>query len=123
RMSRPESFSWPMWVLCVVAMIFALPALALGTTSPLVASMAIERSTKTGMTVGNVYAWGAFGSIVGTFLTGFYLIDVWGTKSIVGLTAATLAVLAISVAGQRWVFKAAVMCGWLQLLTWCVLAA
>jgi MFS family permease len=121
--SRPESLSWPMWVLCVVAMVFLLPALALGTTSPLVASMAIERSTRTGQTVGNVYAWGAFGSIVGTFLTGFYLIDVWGTRAIVGLTAGVLALLAVSVSGSRWMFRAAVVCGWLQLLTWCLLAA
>lgn len=122
-MARPESFSWPMWVLCVVALIFFAPALALGTTSPLVASMALARSTRTGLTVGNVYAWGAFGSIVGTFLTGFYLIDVWGTRAIVGLTAAVLAFLAVSVAGGRWVFRTGVVLGWLQFLTGCVLAA
>jgi predicted membrane-bound spermidine synthase len=121
--SRPESLSWPMWVLCVVALIFFAPALALGTTSPLVASMALARSTRTGLTVGNVYAWGALGSIVGTFLTGFYLIDVWGTRAIVGLTAAVLALLAVGVAGSRWVFRTAVLVGWLQFLSLCVAAA
>jgi hypothetical protein len=104
-------------------MIFLAPALALGTTSPLVASMALARSTRTGMVVGNVYAWGAFGSIVGTFLTGFYLIDVWGSRAIVGMTAGVLALLAVAVAGSRWAFRAAVVFGWLQLLTWCLLAA
>jgi len=123
NMTRPEGFSWPMWVLCIVAMIFLLPALMLGTTSPLVASMALARSTKTGMTVGNVYAWGAFGSIVGTFLTGFYLIDMWGTRSIVGLTALVLALLAVCVAGTHWVFRTAVVFGWLQLLAWSVMLA
>ena len=97
ELPRPESFSWPVWILCVVSLMFLLPAVLLGTTSPLVASMALARSTRLGMTVGNVYAWGALGSIVGTFLTGFYLIDVWGTRSIVGLTAGTLAVLAVVV--------------------------
>jgi MFS family permease len=120
---RPDSFSWPVWVVTLVATIFLLPAFALGTTSPLVASMALERSSKTGSTVGNVYAWGAFGSIVGTFLTGFYLIDVWGTRSIIGLTAGTLALLAILVAGSRRVFRTAVVLGWLQLLGWTMLAA
>ncbi len=120
---RPESFSWPTWVVTVVASIFLLPALALGATSPLVASMALERSHKTGSTVGNVYAWGALGSIVGTFLTGFYLIDVWGTRSIVGMTATTLAVLAILVTGTRRVFRTGVVLGWLQLLGWTMLAA
>ena len=57
---RPDAFSWPAWIVTVVALIFVLPALALGATSPLVASMAIDRSSKTGSTVGNVYAWGPF---------------------------------------------------------------
>lgn len=122
-LDRPAMFSWPAWILTVVAAIFLLPSLALGTISPLVASMALSRSTKTGSTVGNVYAWGAFGSIVGTFLTGFYLIDVWGTRTIIGLTAAILGLLAVIVVGSGKVFRATIVCGWLQLLGWTVLAA
>jgi len=115
-MPRPDSFSWPAWVLCVVGLMFLLPAMLLGTTSPLVASLALERSTRTGSTVGNVYAWGTFGSIIGTFLTGFYLIDVWGTRSIIGVTAAVLALLAVAVGGSRYAFRTGVLLGWLQML-------
>lgn len=122
-MSRPSFLSWPTWVLTVVALMFLLPSLALGTISPLVASMALTRSTRLGATVGNVYAWGALGSIIGTFLTGFYLIDVWGTRTIIGLTAATLGILAIVVGGAPRLFRTAVICGWMQLLGWTVLAA
>jgi predicted membrane-bound spermidine synthase len=122
-MSRPAYLSWPTWVLTVVAAMFLLPSLALGTISPLVASMALARSSRLGATVGNVYAWGALGSIVGTFLTGFYLMDVWGTRTIIGLTAATLGVLAIIVGGAPRLFRTAVICGWMQLLGWVVLAA
>ncbi len=122
-LSRPAMISWPTWVLTVVAAMFLLPSLALGTISPLVASMAVSRSTRLGATVGNVYAWGALGSIIGTFLTGFYLIDVWGTRAIIGMTAATLGILAAVVAGAPRLFRTAVVCGWLQLLGWTVLAA
>jgi MFS family permease len=113
---RPGHISWPVWVLCIVATVFFLPAVALGVTSPLIASLALSRSRTPGQTVGNVYAWGAAGSIVGTFLTGFYLVDVFGTRAIIGMTAATLALLAIIVAGGRWAFRAAVITGWLQCL-------
>lgn len=119
---RPESLSWPMWVLTIVASLFLLPSIALGAASPLVASMAISRSSKTGITVGNVYAWGALGSIVGTFLTGFYLIDAWGTRSIIGWTSAVLAMLGVIVASGQWVFRTAVVLGWLQTLGLLVLA-
>lgn len=122
-LSRPSMFSWPTWVLTVVAIMFLLPSVALGTISPLVASLAISRSTRVGTTVGNVYAWGALGSIIGTFLTGFYLMDVWGSRTIIGLTAATLGLLAVFVAGAPRLFRTAVVCGWLQLLGWTVLAA
>lgn len=115
-MPRPESMSWPAWVLTVVALMFLVPAVLLGTTSPLVASMALERSSRLGTTVGNVYAWGAFGSIVGTFLTGFYLIDQFGTRAIIGMTAAALAGLAAIVAGGQRSFRVAVLLGWMQFL-------
>lgn len=122
-MQRPALMNWPTWVLTVVSMMFLLPSLALGTISPIVASMALARSSRVGTTVGNVYAWGALGSIIGTFLTGFYLIDVWGSRAIVGLTAGTLGILAAVVAGSPRLFRAAVVCGWLQLLGWTVVAA
>ena len=92
---RPESMGWPIWVLCVVSAIFLLPAIALGTISPVVASLALSRSRSTGFTVGNVYAWAALGSIVGTFLAGFYLIDHYGTRLIIGGTAVALMVMGL----------------------------
>jgi MFS family permease len=116
EISRPDSLDWPTWVLCQVASVFLLPAVALGTISPVVASLALSRSTRTGITVGNVYAWGALGSIVGTFLTGFYLIDMFGTKSIVGMVSATLAIMGILVASGQRAFRAAVLFGWLQFI-------
>ncbi len=120
---RPDGWSWPAWVLCVVAMVFFLPSMALGTISPVVASLALSHSRKVGRTVGNVYAWGAFGSIVGTFLGGFILIDTFGTRAIVALVAGTLAVMGILSAGGQWAFRSAVLFGWMQLVTWIGLSA
>ena len=51
---RPEGTSWPMWVMMVVGWVFFFPALSLGTISPVTASMALKRSAKTGITVGNI---------------------------------------------------------------------
>lgn len=114
---RPQSMGWQAWVIFVVAWIFLLPALALGTISPVTASIALTRSRKTGMTVGNVYAWGALGSIVGTFLTGFYLVDVLGTRMIIVCTALTLLTMSLLVAGGQWAFRALVLFGAVQFVT------
>ena len=120
---RPEGWSWPAWVVFVVGMVFFLPSMALGTISPVVASLALSHSRKVGVTVGNVYAWGAFGSIVGTFLGGFILIDTFGTRAIVALVAGTLAVMGILSAGGQWAVRSAVLFGWMQLVTWIGLSA
>src|SRR4029079_8042854 len=97
--ARPDAIDWQWGGILVVACEFLLPAVSLGTISPVVASMALKRSVKTGMTVGNIYAWGAVGSIVGTFLTGFWLIGAYGTKQIIWMTSAALLLMGVLVAG------------------------
>ncbi len=95
---------WPARVLIVVMLVFFLPALAMGTVSPVVAKLAVERvraSKRTGMAIGQVYAWGMVGSIVGTFLAGFMLIDVLGTKGLVLVLGAALA-FAATMLGSVW---------------------
>lgn len=99
---RPDSVSWPMWVLMNVVFVFLVPATTLGTIGPVVAKMALDECVKTGTTVGNIYAWAAVGSIFGTFLTGFVLIDLFGTRAIVAGVAVVLGLLGVVVAlGQR----------------------
>jgi len=98
---------WPGRVLFWVTAVFFLPSLALGTVSPLVAKLAVDRvrQTKaTGAAIGQVYAWGMVGSILGTFITGFFLIDALGTK---GLALALATVLALAATGLGGVVHAA----------------
>lgn len=101
-LSEAVVMTGPWWkrVLKVVAINFLPASIALGTVSPMLAKIAIDRATasgKVGQSIGVVYAWGMVGSILGTFLTGFYLIDIFGTKVmmllIAGLMAACAAVL------------------------------
>ena len=86
--------SWPYRILFVVTLVFFLPSLSLGTVSPVVAKLAVDRLKsykRTGTAIGQVYAWGMVGSILGTFLTGFLLIDVLGTKGVILLLGTTMA--------------------------------
>ncbi len=85
---------WPLRTFLTVLAIFVLPALALGTVSPAAAKMAVERGEAIGKSIGSVYAWGAVGSIAGTFLTGFWLISALGSKGVVLSVSLSLAVMA-----------------------------
>jgi predicted membrane-bound spermidine synthase/Flp pilus assembly protein TadD len=90
--------SWPVRILLHMAWAFLLPATVLGTISPMVAKLAIERSAQTGRAIGTLYAWNAVGSIAGTFLTGFYLTAWMGSVRIVVSMALLLAALGVAYA-------------------------
>jgi spermidine synthase len=81
--------------------IFFLPSLVLGMASPVVVKLALEDLTRTGNTVGSIYAASTVGSIVGTFLTGFWLISWLGTRSIVWLVGGSLLVIGLAI-GDFW---------------------
>src|SRR6185436_3509454 len=77
--------------------IFLLPSLVLGMVSPLVVKLALADLKRTGNTVGTIYAFSTAGSIVGTFLTGFWLISWLGTRSIVWIVAGVLLLTGLAV--------------------------
>lgn len=99
---RPETLSWPLWVLRNITLIFLLPSALLGTIAPVAAKMALSGHARVGSTVGTLYAAGAAGSIVGTFLTGYVLVDMLGSKTIISAVAVALALMGLALAvGQR----------------------
>jgi len=113
---RPEAVSWPGWVLFNVAVIFITPAVTLGTIGPVVAKMALDEGKRMGSTMGNIYAWAAAGSIFGTFLTGFVLIDWIGTRAIVTSVAGFLALIGLALASVQYRAGGAFIGVWLCIL-------
>jgi tetratricopeptide (TPR) repeat protein/MFS family permease len=88
-------FSWPCRVFTHVSLVFLIPSTLLGTISPIVAKMALDRGLATGRTIGDIYAWGAAGSIAGTFAAGYYLIAMMGTIAIIWVIGAVLLLMSI----------------------------
>lgn len=95
--------SWPLRICAHVILVFLLPATALGFVGPTVAKMALDLGLQPGKTVGNVYAWGAIGMILGTFATGFFLTQYLGVWQIVVTMASLLALVGLAIAASvRW---------------------
>ena len=88
-------FGWPVRVFSTMAIMFLLPCTVLGAITPVVAKDALEKGLPKGRTVGDIYAWGAAGSIAGTLAAGYYLIPAMGTVTLIWLVAGILAILAI----------------------------
>ena len=90
-------------ILIMTTALFFVPCVILGAISPVVAKLAVRDLSRTGSTVGKIYAAGTIGSIVGTFATGFFLISWFGTHTIVWGVALILITLgAVLLAGGRW---------------------
>ena len=89
--------SWPMvpQIIVLTAALFFLPSTILGAVSPVVAKLAVRDLSRTGRTVGRIYAAGTVGSIVGTFVTGFVLISTFGTHAIVWGVALVLMAMGV----------------------------
>jgi spermidine synthase len=88
-------------IVAYTAGIFFLPTFILGMISPVVIKLSLVDLARTGSIVGRIYAVSTAGSIVGTFVTGFYLIEALGTRSIVWVVAILLIVLGLLI-GQFW---------------------
>ena len=79
--------------------ILLLPTAFMGGTLPMLSSLwAIpaahgEPETGTGRSVGLLYAVNSFGAVIGSFLTGYFLIRLWGVNASIYMAAAANAVI------------------------------
>lgn len=100
--------------LVLVLALFLLPAILIGIVTPLLTTLALAQSKRTGHIVGMMHALGATGSIIGTFAAAWWLIPTLGSRNVV-LTSGLLLllsgfVLMIPLAGRtRQVVAAAVV--------------
>lgn len=78
-----------------VATMFFIPAALLGIVTPLLTTLALKLDTRAGHIVGRMHALAALGSIFGTFITGYWLVQYFGTRKIVIASAISLCLLAI----------------------------
>jgi predicted membrane-bound spermidine synthase len=68
-------------VVLLSLLLFFLPSFFLGMISPVAVKLAVRDLESTGRVVGKIYAFSTLGSIVGTFVTGFWLVAAYGTRA------------------------------------------
>src|SRR4030088_3316936 len=83
-------------IVVITTLIFFPPSFILGMVSPVVIKLTLSDLAHSGGLVGKVYALSTLGSILGTFATGFVLVQLFGTRMIVlgaGIALLLMAVL------------------------------
>ena len=93
---RLMTMPWSLQILFFTTISFLLPNLFIGMVSPVVVKRALAQGHGAGRTVGNIYAWGAVGSIIATFLSGYALIDWLGPKPLLVMTALILGLVGLA---------------------------
>ena len=94
-------------------LLFAAPAVFLGMVSPYIIQVRLldYDESKTGSVMGRFFALSTIGSIVGTFLGGYWLISWFGTRVILYAVAAVLALAAMLVMPRRRKIPGALLLG------------
>ena len=82
-------------IFIVTSIIFFVPSCILGTISPVVVRLTLKSLEDAGNVIGKIYAISTLGAIIGTFITGFFLISWMGTRTIILLIGAVLIFVAI----------------------------
>ena len=88
----PRTYPYLVRIVLLTTLLFFLPSLLLGMVPPVAVKLALADLGQAGKVVGRVHAASTFGSLVGTFLTGFVLIAHFGVRAIVLFVGLTLIV-------------------------------
>ncbi|MDP6454889.1 MAG: fused MFS/spermidine synthase [SAR202 cluster bacterium] len=88
-------------IVLLTTALFLLPSILLGMVTPVVIKLNLTDLTQTGNVVGRIYAVSTAGSILGTFLTGFVLIQTLGTRTVILGVSVALVVMAVAF-GNLW---------------------
>ena len=88
-------------IVMLTVVLFLLPAVILGMVTPVVIKLRLADLAETGNVVGKMYAVSTAGSILGTFLTGFVLVQLFGTRLVILIVSLILVAMAIAF-GELW---------------------
>jgi tetratricopeptide (TPR) repeat protein/spermidine synthase len=93
--------NWRIRILSHAMLLFFPASAILGMVGPLAGKLALSSDGEMGRTVGSLYACSTLGSILGTFLTGFYLIGTIGVDGVIWGVCITSAVGSIMIDPNR----------------------
>ena len=88
-------------IVLLTTVLFFVPSLILGMVAPVAIKLRLSDLTETGNVVGKVYAVSTAGSIAGAFLTGFLMVQLFGSRFILVVVGLVLVCLALAF-GDLW---------------------
>ncbi|MEJ2115752.1 MAG: fused MFS/spermidine synthase, partial [Gammaproteobacteria bacterium] len=92
---QAQDYSLLTSTLIYVLSLFLFPSMALGVITPMLTTLAARQSKDMGKIIGGMHAIAALGSITGVFLTGYILIQYFGSRQVIFGVAILLMLLSV----------------------------
>jgi spermidine synthase len=82
---HPNFYSFTMMQFLLVSIVLVIPTTCMGATLPILSKWAVLHENDLGVTIGRLYALNTFGAVIGTALSGFFLLPNWGVYKTLGV--------------------------------------
>ncbi|HMK66172.1 MAG TPA: fused MFS/spermidine synthase, partial [Thermodesulfobacteriota bacterium] len=82
---HPNFYSFTMMQFLLVSVVLVIPTTCMGATLPILSKWAVFQEKSLGVTIGRLYALNTFGAVMGTALSGFFLLPHWGVYKTLGV--------------------------------------
>jgi len=100
---HPNFFGFTLMQFLLVTLVLVVPTTCMGATLPILSKWAVEREATLGVTIGRLYALNTFGAVLGTALSGFFLLPLLGVTRtlIIAVTVNILVSVIVLVLNRR----------------------
>jgi spermidine synthase len=94
---HPNFYGFTLMQFLLVSVVLVIPTTCMGATLPILSKWAVQQKNALGVTIGRLYALNTFGAVVGTALSGFFLLPLLGVKTTLGIAVAVNLLVAAGV--------------------------
>ena len=81
----------------LVSLVLVIPTTCMGATLPILSKWAVQQENTLGVTIGRLYALNTFGAVIGTALSGFFLLPLLGVQKTLWIAVAVNLLVALSI--------------------------
>jgi spermidine synthase len=94
---HPNFYGFTLMQFLLVSAVLVIPTTCMGATLPILSKWAVQQEKTLGVTIGRLYALNTFGAVLGTALSGFFLLPHLGVQKTLGIAVAVNLLVALSI--------------------------
>lgn len=94
---HPNFYGFTLVQFVLVSLVLIVPTTCMGATLPILSKWAVQQESTLGTTIGRLYALNTFGAVLGTALSGFFLLPLLGVQKTLGIAVTVNLLVAIGI--------------------------